>query len=115
GRGRLRSTYGIGLVPSEAEPRTSSEIREATADYAKRVHQSDPDDACKYLAIEEYRCLLTAQAEIETEEAATKCFKWNDEWRRCQWDQYKFNEGLTYIEGPQIRKAYRFAPNYKYA
>ncbi|KAF4692518.1 hypothetical protein FOZ60_013187 [Perkinsus olseni] len=104
-----------GLVPSEAEPRTSSEIREATADYAKRVHQSDPDDACKYLAIEEYRCLLTAQAEIETEEAATKCFKWNDEWRRCQWDQYKFNEGLTYIEGPQIRKAYRFAPNYKYA
>ncbi|EER02919.1 conserved hypothetical protein [Perkinsus marinus ATCC 50983] len=102
-----------GLVPNEAEPRTSNEIREATADYAKRIHQSDPDDACKYLAIEEYRCLLTAQADIETEEAATKCFKWNDEWRRCQWDQYKFNEGLTYIEGPQIKKAYRFAPNYK--
>lgn len=84
--------------------------------------------SCRYLAIEEYRCLLTAQADIETEEAATKCFKWNDgrkfvrrrltisscsEWRRCQWDQYKFNEGLTHIEGPQIKKAYRFAPNYK--
>ena len=91
-------------------------VREEVAKFADSIHQSDPNDACKYLAIEEFRCLLTNGAHNDGGKiAATKCFKWNEEWRRCAWDQHKFNEGLTYIEGPELRKAYRFAPNYKSA
>lgn len=91
------------------------DVRTEVAKFADAVHQSDPTDACKYLAIEEYRCLLTNRADADVKAAATNCFKWNEEWKKCAWDQHKFNEGLSYIEGPELRKAYRFAPNYKSA
>ena len=109
----VKNHFGTN-VPDHRENELSS-IRDQVTKFADSVHQSDPNDACKYLAIEEYRCLLTAKAETHTREAATKCFKWHEEWRRCAWDQYKFNEGLTFIEGPELRKAYRFAPNHKHA
>lgn len=105
----------FGALVHDHREDSPTDVRAQVAKFADSIHQSDPNDACKYLAIEEYRCLLTAQAETHTKEAATKCFKWHEEWRRCAWDQHKFNEGLTFIEGPELRKAYRFAPNYKSA
>ena len=105
----------FGVLKHDHREDTPVDVRAEVAKFADSVHQSDPDDACKYLAIEEYRCLLTNRAQNDPKDAATKCFKWNEEWKKCAWDQHKFNEGLTYIEGPELRKAYRFAPNYKSA
>ena len=105
----------FGTVTHDHRKDVSLNVREEVSKFADQVHQSDPNDACKYLAIEEYRCLLTANAADHGKEAATKCFKWHEEWRRCAWDQYKFNEGITYMEGPELKKAYRFAPNFKSA
>lgn len=99
-----------GLIPRANTGSVS--VREEVAKFADTTHVSDPNDACKYLAIEEFRCL---KAETEPEHAAVKCLKWFEEWKQCQWDQHKFNEGISYIDGPELRKAYRFAPNYKYA
>ena len=103
--------YGL-LPPSQVDHQS---IRESVARFADVTHQSDPKDACKYLAIEEHRCLLAAHADKQPEHAATKCLKWFEEWKQCAWDQHKFNEGITFIEGPELKKAYLFAPNHKYA
>lgn len=105
----------FGILKHDHRSDQTVDIRSEVAKFADSVHQSDPNDACKYLAIGEFRCLLTHNAQNDAKSAATKCFKWNEEWKKCAWDQYKFNEGLTYIEGPEIRRAYRFAPNYKSA
>jgi hypothetical protein len=102
------------LTPRQAAIKHGS-VRESVAEFASRTHEADPNDSCKYLAIEEHRCLLSAHAESDPKHAATKCLKFFEEWKQCSWDQFKFNEGLSYIEGPQLRKAYRFAPNHKYA
>ena len=101
----------FGVLKHDHRTDKEVDIREEVSRFADSVHQSDPNDACKYLAIEEFRCLVTHKAQ----NAATKCFKWNEEWKKCAWDQHKFNEGLSYIEGPELRRAYRFAPNYKSA
>jgi hypothetical protein len=100
----------FGVLQHDHRKDAQIDVRAEVAKFADSVHQSDPNDACKYLAIEEYRCLLS-----NPHDAATKCFKWNEEWKQCAWDQHKFNEGLSFIEGPELRKAYRFAPNYKSA
>lgn len=105
----------FGVLTADRRKDQEVNVREEVAKFANNIHLSDPEDACKYLAIEEFRCLVTNQAQNDPKTAATKCFKWNEEWKRCAWDQHKFNEGLTYIEGPELRKAYRFAPNYKSA
>lgn len=104
--------YGlIGRGGSEGH----GNVREEVAQFADTTHVADPNDACKYLAIEEFRCLKMSHPEKDPEHAAMKCLKWFEEWKQCQWDQHKFNEGISYIDGPELRKAYRFAPNYKYA
>ncbi len=110
----VKSHFGT-LTSDRRKDKIVMDVREEVAKFADSIHQSDPHDACKYLAIEEFRCLLTYQAQNDPKTAATKCFKWNEEWKRCAWDQHKFNEGLSFIEGPELRKAYRFAPNYKSA
>ena len=110
---KLVSTH-YGLTPRSVSIEHSS-VREAVADFASKTHESDPRDACKYLAIEEHRCLLAAHSHGDPKHAATSCLKYFEEWKQCTWDQFKFNEGLSYIEGPQIKKAYRFAPNHKFA
>ena len=101
----------FGVLKHDHRTDEQIHVRDQVAKFADSVHQSDPNDACKYLAIEEFRCLLTNKSE----DRATKCFKWNEEWMRCAWDQHKFNEGISFIEGPELRRAYRFAPNYKTA
>jgi len=112
--------YHHGLyVPETHKPcKTSDDIRIEVADFNDKVQADSPNDACKYLAVEEFRCLQVNQLEAQPREANTKCVKWFDEWQKCKWDQEKFNCGYTYIEGPQMmkkRRPYIFYPDFKYA
>mmetsp|Transcript_53537 Transcript_53537/g.99018 ORF Transcript_53537/g.99018 Transcript_53537/m.99018 type:complete len:228 (-) Transcript_53537:131-814(-) len=109
--------YGLYFPEKYQATKTADDIRLAVADYSEKVHKDSPKDACKYLQIEEFRCLQVYQSETHPELAAKKCMKWWDEWQKCQWDQAKFNSGTTYIEGPQMRRrrAYIFYPDFKYA
>ncbi len=101
----------FGLQGAQFHKLSDTEVESRVTSFTANINKSDPTDACKYLAIEEYKCLVSNQH--DTEGSAKKCFKWYNEWRKCSWDQHKFNEGITYIEGPQIRKPYLFAPNHK--
>jgi len=115
---RLVAYHHGTYMPEAYQPaKTADEIRLEVANYAEKVHQDAPKDACKYLQIEEFRCLNVHQFESQPQVAAKKCMKWWDEWQKCQWDQAKFNSGTTYIEGPQMRRRrpYIFYPDFKYA
>lgn len=107
----VRQHFGMSDVqrPKLAE----GDVERQVSAFEARLNASDPNDACKYLALEEYKCLVSNQH--DKAESGRLCYKWFNEWRKCSWDQHKFNEGTTYIEGPQIRKPYLFAPNHKYA
>eukprot|EP00929_Paragymnodinium_shiwhaense_P025150 TRINITY_DN1527_c0_g2_i2.p1 TRINITY_DN1527_c0_g2~~TRINITY_DN1527_c0_g2_i2.p1 ORF type:complete len:219 (+),score=48.88 TRINITY_DN1527_c0_g2_i2:72-728(+) len=109
--------HGLYVPETYTSTKTADDIRLAVANFAEKVHKDNPKDACKYLQIEEFRCLNTYQYETQPEVAAKKCMKWWDEVQKCQWDQAKFNSGTTYIEGPQMRRrrAYIFHPDFKYA
>eukprot|EP00928_Gymnodinium_smaydae_P060972 TRINITY_DN4499_c0_g1_i1.p2 TRINITY_DN4499_c0_g1~~TRINITY_DN4499_c0_g1_i1.p2 ORF type:complete len:248 (+),score=58.73 TRINITY_DN4499_c0_g1_i1:90-746(+) len=111
--------YHHGLyVPEMYQPtKTADDIRIAVANFSDKVNADAPKDACKYLQIEEFRCLSVHQFETQPQVAAKKCMKWWDEMQKCQWDQHKFNAGITYIEGPQMRRRrpYIFYPDFKYA
>eukprot|EP00928_Gymnodinium_smaydae_P060974 TRINITY_DN4499_c0_g2_i1.p1 TRINITY_DN4499_c0_g2~~TRINITY_DN4499_c0_g2_i1.p1 ORF type:complete len:228 (+),score=31.92 TRINITY_DN4499_c0_g2_i1:68-751(+) len=111
--------YHHGLyVPETCQPtKTADDIRIAVANFSDKVNADSPNDACKYLQIEEFRCLSVHQFETQPQVAAKKCMKWWDEAQKCQWDQHKFNAGITYIEGPQMRRRrpYIFYPDFKYA
>mmetsp|Transcript_33481 Transcript_33481/g.72436 ORF Transcript_33481/g.72436 Transcript_33481/m.72436 type:complete len:169 (+) Transcript_33481:85-591(+) len=109
--------HGV-YVPEMAQgPRSSDEVCKAVADFSEKVHKDAPKDACKYLQIEEFRCLNAYQYESQPQVASKKCMKWWNELQKCQWDQAKFNAGTTYIEGPQMRRRrpYIFYPDFKYA
>mmetsp|Transcript_58434 Transcript_58434/g.92570 ORF Transcript_58434/g.92570 Transcript_58434/m.92570 type:complete len:209 (+) Transcript_58434:57-683(+) len=109
--------HGVYMPEKYTTPKTADDIRLAVADFSGKVHQDAPKDACKYLQIEEFRCLNVHQYQTQPEAAAKKCMKWWDELQKCQWDQSKFNAGTTYIEGPQMRRRrpYIFYPDFKYA
>mmetsp|Transcript_121095 Transcript_121095/g.210265 ORF Transcript_121095/g.210265 Transcript_121095/m.210265 type:complete len:215 (-) Transcript_121095:75-719(-) len=109
--------YGLYVPEMYGATKTADDIRLSVNAYAEKVHADSPKDACKYLAIEEFRCLSTYQYETQPGVAAKKCMKWYDEFQKCQWDQAKFNSGTTYLEGPESRrrKPYIFYPAFKYA
>lgn len=109
--------HGLFVPEKYQSTKTADDVRLAVADYSAKVNADAPKDACKYLQIEEFRCLNVYQYETHPEVAAKKCIKWWEEWRKCQWDQEKFNSGTTYIEGPQMRRRrpYIFYPDFKYA
>mmetsp|Transcript_65732 Transcript_65732/g.105960 ORF Transcript_65732/g.105960 Transcript_65732/m.105960 type:complete len:215 (-) Transcript_65732:180-824(-) len=109
--------HGLYFPETYTTTKTADDIRLAVANFSEKVHQDAPKDACKYLQIEEFRCLNVYQFETQPAVAAKKCNKWFDELQKCQWDQTKFNSGTTYIEGPQMRRrrAYVFYPDFKYA
>ncbi|CAK9000571.1 Uncharacterized protein SCF082_LOCUS6555 [Durusdinium trenchii] len=96
--------HGLYMPEKCTTPKSADDIRLAVADFSAKVHQDAPKDACKYLQIEEFRCLNAHQFHNQPEVAAKKCMKWWDEIQKCQWDQAKFNAGTTYIEGPQMRR-----------
>jgi len=81
------------------------------------IENDNPKNACKYLQIEEVRCLETHQAHADTQGAATKCVKWFNEWQKCMWDQEKLIKGYNYIEDRNARKhkPYIAAPDYQYS
>merc|ERR1712039_835560 len=109
--------YGLYVPEKYTATKTADDIRVAVANYSEKVHQDAPKDACKYLQIEEFRCLNVHGYETQPDVAAKKCMKWFDELQKCQWDQNKFNNGTTYIEGPcfRRRRPYIFYPDFKYA
>eukprot|EP00397_Hematodinium_sp_SG-2012_P046427 GEMP01052452.1.p1 GENE.GEMP01052452.1~~GEMP01052452.1.p1 ORF type:complete len:235 (+),score=64.23 GEMP01052452.1:32-706(+) len=110
--------HGLYVPETHASAKTADDIRVAVADYTDKVQADTPNDACKYLQIEEFRCLQVHQLETQPREANTKCVKWFDEWQKCKWDQEKFNSGYTHIEGPQMmkkRRPYIFYPDFNYA
>merc|ERR1712217_209903 len=101
--------HGLYIPETYTATKTADDTRLAVANFSEKVHQDAPKDACKYLQIEEFRCLGTNQYETQPNVAAKKCVKW--------WDQAKFNSGTTYIDGPQMRRRrpYIFYPDFKYA
>mmetsp|Transcript_54518 Transcript_54518/g.145580 ORF Transcript_54518/g.145580 Transcript_54518/m.145580 type:complete len:222 (+) Transcript_54518:31-696(+) len=109
--------HGLYVPELYQEAQTADNIRIAVSEFQDKVHQDDPKDACKYLLVEEFKCLHTQQVELDVHGANKKCVKWFDEFRKCQWDQHKFNAGHTYIEGPQMRRrtGWVFMPKYQYA
>jgi len=109
--------HGTYIPEKHQAPRTDEDIKMKVEEYSEKVQADAPNDACKYLLIEEYRCLQTNQFEYQPEKAGTSCVKWFDEWQKCKWDQEKFNRGYTHIEGPQLmkkRRPYIFYPDFKY-
>jgi len=109
--------HGVYVPEKYQATKTGDDVRVAVKEFSDKVQADNPKDACKYLQIEEFRCLQVYQYETHPEFAAKKCMKWWDETRKCQWDQHKFNTGTTYIEGPQMRRRrpYIFYPDFKYA
>eukprot|EP00435_Cladocopium_sp_Y103_P041957 s57_g11.t1 len=93
--------HGIYMPEKYTTPKTADDIRLAVADFSAK---DAPKDACKYLQIEEFRCLNVHQYQTQPEAAAKKCMKWWDELQKCQWDQSKFNAGTTYIEGFTLKR-----------
>lgn len=97
-------------------PLESDEIQTEVDNFAAKVQKDQPSDACKYLLIEEYRCLQVNRFNTETKAAASSCVKWFDEWQKCKWDQEKFNSGYTHMEGPRLmtkRRPYIGYPDFK--
>ena len=109
--------HGLFVPETCTTTKTADDIRIAVANFSDKVHKDAPKDACKYLQIEEFRCMNVYQYETQPAVAAKKCMKWWDELKKCEWDQSKFDSGTTYIEGPQMRRrrAYVFYPDFKYA
>lgn len=115
---KLAIQKGLYMPQTFGEAKTADDIRIATNEFSDKVNAEDPNCACKYLIMEEMRCLQTYQYEKQPQEATKRCVKWFDEWQKCQWDQHKFNNGYTAIEGPDLmkkRRPYIFYPNFKYA
>merc|ERR1711862_270271 len=109
--------HGVYVPETQQLAKSPDEVSQAGASFSDKVHGDGPKDACKYLQIEEFRCLSVYQFEQQPEVASKRCMKWWNELQQCQWDEAKFNSGTTYIEGPQMRRRrpYIFYPDFKYA
>ncbi|ANQ08241.1 Uncharacterized protein PCOAH_00027640 [Plasmodium coatneyi] len=96
---------------------TENDIRNKLNLYADRINVDNPNDACKYLAIEEYKCLLTHSFHMNPDVSNQKCVKWFNEYMQCKWDEHKLNHGYNYIENRRNKKskAYIAAPDYQYS
>ncbi|CXI40247.1 conserved Plasmodium protein, unknown function [Plasmodium berghei] len=96
---------------------TENDIRNKLNLYTERINVDNPNDACKYLAIEEYKCLLTHSFHMNPNTSNQKCVKWFNEYMQCKWDEHKLNYGHNYIENRRNKKskAYIAAPDYQYS
>ncbi|CZT99091.1 hypothetical protein CYL21_0748 [Plasmodium falciparum NF54] len=96
---------------------TENDIRNKLNLYIDRINIDNPNDTCKYLGIEEYKCLLTHSFHMNTNVSNQKCVKWFNEYIQCKWDEQKLNFGYNYIENKRHKKskAYIAAPDYQYA
>merc|ERR1712107_717927 len=57
--------YGLYVPETYTTTKTADDIRIAVANFEDKVHKDAPKDACKYLQIEEFRCLQTYQFEVQ--------------------------------------------------
>ncbi|CAD7933449.1 unnamed protein product [Amoebophrya sp. A120] len=115
---KIAYRYGLYQPSSMNAAKSADDIRLSVNEFSDKVLADDPKDACKYLLIEEYRCLQTYQYEKQPVDASKRCVKWYDEFQKCKWDQHKFNSGYTSVEGPALstkRRPYIFYPDFKYA
>jgi hypothetical protein len=112
-------SYHKGLyVPDAHRPaKSADDVRIAVSEFSDRIQQAKPNDACKYLEIEEFRCLQSHQVELDVQGATSKCLKWFEQWQQCKWDEHKFSNGISYVEGPELKrsKSYYYAPSPKMA
>lgn len=114
----LAYQMGLYLPQTFGAAKTADDIRLNVNEFSDKVHQDDPKCACKYLLMEEMRCLQTYQYEKQPQEASKRCMKWFDEHQKCQWDQHKMVNGYTAIDGPALmkkRRPYIYYPDFKYA
>jgi len=115
---KLAYLHGLYVPSSFANAKTSDDVRISVSDFTDKMKHDDPKDACKYLAVEEMRCLQVYQYEKDSAQAAKRCVKWHSEHAKCLWDQHKFNNGYTFIETTthdKKRRPYLFYPDFKYA
>merc|ERR1719343_257055 len=61
--------HGLYVPETYSATKTADDIRLAVANFSEKVHKDSPKDACKYLAIEEFRCLNVYQYETQPEVA----------------------------------------------
>ncbi|VWU49771.1 ATP synthase-associated protein, putative [Hepatocystis sp. ex Piliocolobus tephrosceles] len=96
---------------------TENDIRNNVNLYTDKINVDKPNDPCKYLGIEEYKCLLTHSFHMNTNISNQKCVKWFNEYMQCKWDEHKLNNGYNYIENRRDKKskAYIAAPDYQYS
>merc|ERR1712216_959311 len=82
-------SYHKGIyVPEAYRPaKSADDVRIAVSEFSDRVQQAKPNDACKYLEIEEFRCLQSHQVELDVQGASSKCLKWFEQWQQCKWDE----------------------------
>merc|ERR1711972_999372 len=62
--------HGLYIPETYTATKTADDIRIAVANFSEKVHQDAPKDACKYLQIEEFRCLNVYQYELQPQVAA---------------------------------------------
>ncbi|KAL8269273.1 hypothetical protein Esti_006805 [Eimeria stiedai] len=111
--------YNYGLYDPRRlhAAKSPKQIENNVARFKQTLDAVDPKDACKYLQLEEYKCLQLNQAHRDPETASTKCVKWFQEWRQCKWDQEKLQKGYSYAEDREApkHKPYIATPNYQYS
>lgn len=96
---------------------TEDDVRNKLNLFVDRVNVDNAKDACKYLAIEEYKCLLSHSFHMNPNVGNQKCVKWFNEYIGCKWDEHKLNYGYNYIEDRRHKKSksYIAAPDYQYS
>ncbi|CEM28191.1 unnamed protein product [Vitrella brassicaformis CCMP3155] len=111
--------YNTNLYAPEMYQETKGEddIRTSITNYADKIHADGPNDACKYLLMEEFRCREAHQAHMQPDVAVTRCMKWKEEWKQCMWDQEKLTRGYMYIQRRQdpFRRKYFFGVEHQYS
>lgn len=113
----LAYSYGLYDPRRLHKPLNPKDVEEQTALFKQALDAVDPKDACKYLQLEEFKCLREHQAHRDPEAASTKCVKWFQEWRQCKWDQEKLQKGYSYAEDrvADKHKPYIATPDYQYS
>lgn len=96
---------------------TENDIRNQLNMFVEKVNVDNSNDTCKYLAIEEYKCLLSHSFHMNPLASNEKCVKWFNEYVQCKWDEHKLINGYNYIEDRRHKKskAYIAAPDYQYS
>ncbi|XP_026189801.1 uncharacterized protein LOC113146503 [Cyclospora cayetanensis] len=113
----LAYNYGLYDPRRLHKALTPQQVAADVSLFKQTLETAEPQDACKYLQLEEFKCLREHQAHRDPETASTKCVKWFQEWRQCKWDQDKLQKGYAFAEDrlPAKHKPYIATPDTQYA